>query len=213
MPATASATPVIRSLPRARTIAIPAPSSGIAAWALGAGLTVYLGAKGGGYDVVVRSEIGIAVWWMVVLGLLTGLTPAQSPGRTSWTAFGLLTALAVWTGLSSAWSESGERSVLEAGRLATYLGVFALGTAICSRERIRPLLAGVAGGVVAIAAIAVVSRLHPSWVPGDAAATGEFLPSARSRLSHPVNYWNGLAALLALGLPCSSPSRRLGARS
>lgn len=201
MPSTAFEASPVRSLPRARSLAVPSLPAGLGAWLLGASLTVYLGFKGGGYDVVVRSEIGIAVWWTVILGALTGASPAQRLSRAAWVAFGLLTSLTVWTGLSSVWSESSERSLLEAGRLATYLGIFALGLAVCSRRRVRPLLGGVASGVVAIAALAVLSRLHPAWLAGGAAVTGEFLPSARSRLAFPVNYWNGLAALLALGLP------------
>jgi hypothetical protein len=190
-----------RPFARTQSVALPAMSGGLGAWSLGAALTLYLGLKGGGYDVVVRSQIGIAVWWMVVLGVVTGLSPGHRLSRVSRIALGLFAALAVWTATSSLWSESSERSVLEAGRLATYLGVLVLATSICSRDRVRPLLGGVASGVVVIAGLAAVSRLHPAWSPGDAGVTREFLPSARSRLAFPINYWNGLAALLALGLP------------
>jgi O-Antigen ligase len=168
---------------------------------LGAALVVYLGIKGGGYDVVIRSEVGVAVWWLVLLGALVGVLPAHQVGRSSWAVFGLLAALAAWSVVGTLWSESSERSVLETGRIAMYLGVFALCTAVCSRDRVRPLVNGVACGLVAIAAVAVLSRLHPAWFPADAPITGQLVPGARSRLSYPLNYWNGLAALVALALP------------
>jgi O-antigen ligase len=42
--------------------------------------------------------------------------------------------------------------------------------------------------------------LHPSWFP-EAQQAFSFLDSAQERLSFPVDYWNGLGALLAMGLP------------
>jgi hypothetical protein len=44
-----------------------------------------------------------------------------------------------------------------------------------------------------------LSRLHPAWFPTN--ETAQFLPSVRSRLNYPLNYWNGLAALIAVGIP------------
>jgi hypothetical protein len=189
---------------RARTV--PQALAGIdlgalGAWALGCALIVYLGVKGGGYDVVVRSEVGVAVWWLVLLGAFVGALPVWRVGRLRWLVFALLAAFAAWSALGTTWSESSERSVLETGRLAMYLGVFALAALICTRQRVRPVINGVATGVVVIAGLAVLSRLHPAWFPADHAATGEFLPGARPRLAYPINYWNGLAALVALGLP------------
>ncbi len=47
--------------------------------------------------------------------------------------------------------------------------------------------------------MALLSRLHPSWFPADQAAAG--LPEVKARLNYPLNYWNGLAALIAMGVP------------
>ena len=38
-------------------------------------LIVYAGLKGGGYDAIIRGEVGIAVWWIVLLGALVGAFP------------------------------------------------------------------------------------------------------------------------------------------
>ena len=45
----------------------------------------------------------------------------------------------------------------------------------------------------------MLSRLQPQLFPAN--ETGDFLPIAQSRLNWPLNYWNGLAALCAVGLP------------
>jgi hypothetical protein len=44
----------------------------VAIWLLGFGLVVFLGLNGGGYDPVVRNQLGIAIWWGVLLGLAVG---------------------------------------------------------------------------------------------------------------------------------------------
>ena len=180
MQASAGASVGVRASPRWVT----RPELGaIGAWLLGAALILYLGIKGGGYDVVVRSEIGIAVWWLVLLGAMVGALPARRVNRSSWLLFALLAALAVWSALSTSWSESSERSILESGRLAMYLGVLALAVAVSTRDRVRPLISGIACGVVGVAALAVLSRLQPAWFPEGATTTGQFLESARSRLA------------------------------
>src|SRR4051794_9488960 len=185
MQAPARASVAARAAPRS----LARPDLGaLGAWLLGAALIVYLGIKGGGYDVVVRSEVGVAVWWLVLLGAIVGALPARRVSRSSWVLFALLAALALWSAFATTWSESSERSILESGRLAMYLGVFALAVAVCTRDRVRPLINGVGFGVVAVATLAVLSRLHPAWFPDDAAATGQFLESARPRLAYPLNY-------------------------
>jgi hypothetical protein len=211
------------SAPQTTSVSAPATTRVLArldggalgAWILGAALVVYLGVKGGGYDIVVRSEVGVVVWWVTLLGALVGALRAPA-SRAPWIAFGLLALLGVWTAIGATWSESAERTVVESGRLAMYLGAFALAAGVISRERVRPLVNGLATGITTVAVLAVLSRLHPAWFPGDAAATGEFLPSTRSRLAYPINYWNGLAALVALGLPLvlvsAAGARTLAAR-
>ena len=49
---------------------------------------------------------------------------------------------------------------------------------------------------MAVSALALGSRLAPGLFPANELAS--FLPNTRSRLSYPLQYWNGLAALLAL---------------
>src|SRR5581483_4503381 len=86
-------------------------------WLLGGALLLYLGIDGGGYDLVVRSDAGIAVWWVVLLGALCGILPAAGTTTTGRIALGLLGAFVVWTWIASSWSLSPERSSQELSRV------------------------------------------------------------------------------------------------
>ena len=61
-----------------------------AVWGFGlpAMLVLYLGLKGGGYDTVVRSEVGIAVWWLVLLRCCGRGAPATPRPRVGWVGLG-----------------------------------------------------------------------------------------------------------------------------
>jgi hypothetical protein len=197
MELTASGTPTALAHTRRLTSRIDAPA--IAAWTLAFSLVAYLALSNGGYDTVVRSQVGIAVWWIVLLGALAGILPGRI-GRTGWVAIGLLASFAVWTGLATGWSESAERTVVELGRVATYLGVLVLAIALQGRTAARHTIAGVASAIGLVTLLAILSRLHPQWFPANDHV--EFLSAVSARkLSYPLNYWNGLAAFAAIGVP------------
>jgi O-antigen ligase/polysaccharide polymerase Wzy-like membrane protein len=171
----------------------------VAAWTLAFALVAYLALSNGGYDTIVRSQVGVAVWWIVLVGALTGILPARF-GRAGWTAIGLLAGFALWTGLATGWSESAERSTIELGRIAAYLGVLVLALALQGRAAARHTINGLACAIGFVTLLAVLSRLHPQWFPENDHA--EFLGSRSARkLSYPLNYWNALAAFTAIGVP------------
>src|ERR1700742_3955516 len=78
----------------------------IAVWLLGFLLVVYLGLNGGGYDPVVRDQVGIAIWWGVLLGLAVGALPLRRLGRAAWIALAALAAYVAWVALSATWSST-----------------------------------------------------------------------------------------------------------
>lgn len=161
-------------------------------------LVAYLAFKGGGYDSLIRGQIGIAVWWTILLGGALGLLRFVRVGRAARTALVLLFLFTVWTGLSALWSESAARSVTELARVSTYLGVFILGLAIQGRGKARQMVVALATAISLIGGLALLSRLHPQWFP-----VGEefsFLIEADERLNYPLDYWNGLAEMIAIGL-------------
>ena len=161
-------------------------------------LVFYLGLEGGGYDPVVRSEVGIAIWWIVLLGVLVGLLPTTRLPGLAWVGLGLLLAFGAWTTLGITWSESSERSAAEVARVATLLGIFLLCALTQGRESLRRAVCAVAAAIGLLGVLALLSRLQPGWItPEDAGATAV----ARTRLNYPLDYWNGLAALIAVGIP------------
>jgi O-antigen ligase len=171
----------------------------LAGWVVPFLLVFYLAMKGGGYDPLVSDQVGIVVWWIVVLAALVGVLPFVRIGAAGWVGFGVLVAFAAWTALGVIWSSTAERSVAQIALVLTYLGVFALSLAGRGPERLRRTAGAVATAIGVVAVLALLSRLHPSWFPSDQTAT--FIGAARSRLNYPLNYWNGLAALIAIGLP------------
>jgi tetratricopeptide (TPR) repeat protein len=162
-------------------------------------LVVYLALEGGGYDVVVRGEVGVAIWWIVLLGALVGILPVRPLGRAERIGLGLLLALALWTALGISWSESSERSVEEVSRVLIFVGVLALALSAQDREALRRSVRSIGAAIALVGLLALLSRLEPSWFPEEQIPT--FLPTAEQRLAYPLNYWNGLAALMALGIP------------
>jgi hypothetical protein len=169
----------------------------VAAWLLAFAPTLYLALSGGGYDIVARSEIGIALWWLVLLAAVAGVLPRTRFTGLTWTALLLLAAFLAWTWIAIGWSSSEEQTRAEVCRVATYLGVLVLGLALVSRHNARALLSGLACAIGLVSAVAVLSRLQPGWFPTDSAA--KFY--ATSRLRYPFDYSDGVGEFAALGLP------------
>lgn len=186
---------------------------GAGAWVLGFAPTVYLALSGGGYDIVTRSEMAIVLWWIVLLGALVGVLPRRPLRPRAWIAVGLLTGFFTWTWLAAGWSQSEEQTLTEAARVASYLGVLVLGVSLTTRVGARTILFGLASAVALVSALAVLSRLIPSWFPNDATAN----LYATSRLRYPFDYSDGVGEFAALGLPlllfAATGARTLAARA
>lgn len=171
-----------------------------AAWLFGFGTVAYLGLEGGGYDPLVHDQVGIAVWWLLLAGALVGALPRRRLGALAWVALGLLAGFVVWTALSLAWTESLDRTWADLSRVIAYLGIFALALFLRGPRGARLMVGAVAAGIVCVAVVALLSRLHPAWFP-EADQTARFLSDSRERLAYPLYYWNALAGLIAIGIP------------
>jgi hypothetical protein len=189
--------PATRTLPRRLSSRLDRPA--ISAWTLGFALVAYLALREGGYDTIVRSEVGVAIWWITLFAALTGSLPARF-GTSGKIAVALLGGFTLWTGIAISWSQSAEASVLELGREATYLGIMVLAIALQGRAAARHTVNGVACAIGLVTVLALLSRLHPQAFPVN--IQFQFLGStAGRRLSYPLNYWNALAAFTAIGVP------------
>jgi O-antigen ligase len=160
-------------------------------------LITYLALSGGGYDLIARSEIGILIWWAVLLGAIAGVIPRVRFVRTTWIATAFLGAFLLWSWLAAGWSQSEERTLAEVARVATYAGTFLICACLVTRGSVRPLLGGIAAAIAVVSGLAVLSRLTPSLFPNDTAA--QFY--ATTRLRYPFDYSDGVGEFAALGLP------------
>jgi O-Antigen ligase/Tetratricopeptide repeat len=159
------------------------------------GLALDEGASG----VTSRSVAAIVVWWAVLLTVAFSLFPRAPMPRLAPVAGGALAAFTLLTGASALWAPSAERAFLDFGRLGLYLGLFALAVLATRPGDARRWADGLALGIAVVGCLALAQRLLPGLLP--ATDIPRLLPSAGNRLSYPIGYWNGLAVMLALGLP------------
>jgi len=163
----------------------------------------WLAFDGGTYALTSRAAAAIVIWWAIALAVALGLWPRARIPVPALAAVGLVAAYAALNTLSTIWADSEERAFNEFDRSALYLGIFLLPVLAAPRGRTaRRWVYGMAAAITAIGIVALASRLFPSAFSGSVASElPQLLPSAKSRLSYPVNYWNGLATFIALGLP------------
>jgi hypothetical protein len=163
-----------------------------------AGSLLALGIAEGTYSEEARAVLAILVWTTLLLGIALRLLPRSRPPDAALVAGALFALLTLLTGLSIAWASDDGAAIKELIRVGAYLGLFAMVVCASRDGEIRPWLTGLALGIVAIAGLALLSRMVPV-LPGGDEEIAEVLPSVRGRLSFPIGYWNGLAALVALG--------------
>src|SRR2546423_5667004 len=133
-----------------------------AAFAAPLALILGLALAGGGFGVSDRHVAGILIW-LVVIGLVVlGVAASAVIARPFVVIGGLLGVLAAFTALSSFWSASVERSVIEADRVLVYLGGFVAAFLIAQPgNRRRRFIEGLALGLVAVGVLSLASRTLP----------------------------------------------------
>ncbi|MFL5892064.1 MAG: O-antigen ligase family protein [Solirubrobacterales bacterium] len=154
----------------------------------------------GGYSSELIAATTLAIWWVVILALLTRVWPGRAIPRSAVAAGISLAAFGAFTALSMIWAPSPGLSFTELVRVAGYLGLFVLIVIASGRTGPRPWLIGLALGLVVVALGGLASRFDPSLFGGADRDIFAFIPFSHGRLSYPVGYWNGLGACLALGL-------------
>jgi O-antigen ligase len=158
-------------------------------------LIVGLALAGGGFDVSSRHIAGLAVWLVVVALLVFGAASAVRPERPLYWAGGLIVCLSLLCAISSLWSGSVELSVIEADRVAAYLGFFIAAFLIAQTDERRQRFAeGLAIAAALVALLGLGGRLLPH-VLNVTESTG-----AGPRLSYPLGYWNANGAVFGIGV-------------
>ncbi len=158
-------------------------------------LIVGLALAGGGFDVSSRHIAGLAVWLVVVALLVFGAASAMKPERPLYWAGGLIVCLSLLCAMSSLWSGSIELSVIEAGRVAVYLGFFIAAFLIAQTDERRQRFAeGLAISLALVALLGLGSRLLPHVFDLSASL------GSGPRLDYPLGYWNANGAMFGIGV-------------
>jgi hypothetical protein len=186
-------------LRRALGATVPRLALPIGGFLAGVGPVAILGFSGGGYAVSVVAGYGVVLWWLLLVGILSGALPRPRPTAAGLATLGAATALSIFGAISLGWSGSSERGLTEVVRFVVFGGSLLLGMVAVAGGQVRALLGGVLTGLVLLAAAGVLSRLQPDLFDGSQAIAQQL--GARERLSWPLNYWNGMGALCALALP------------
>ena len=139
------------------------------------------------------------VWWAIALAVALSILPLARPTRAALVTGSFLAGLAAFTALSITWSDGAERAFAELNRVCLSAGVFALAVLASRPADLRRWRDGIAIGITAIGVLALASRLFSGLV--DERKLFQFLPGGETRLSYPLDYWNGLGIFVALAFP------------
>ena len=157
-------------------------------------LTIYLGFDGGGYFPPATGVAVVALSIALVLRLTLADRPLEGLGLGAALVAAALALFAVWSLVSSAWSDAPARAVAEFDRSLLYLLMLALlATLPRTTETARIVLMGIAGGATFVCVCGLLTRVLPDVFP----ITPNVLDQ---RLSYPITYWNGLGLLAALAI-------------
>jgi hypothetical protein len=180
---------------QSRSLTIPA----IGTSAVVAAAVFYVAYVDGSYSLASRSTIAIAVWWAILVAVVARVWPVAPIPNGALITGSLLGAFAAWQLASVAWAASAEKAYTEFGRTALYLGVYVLAVASTDRWRLARVVDGLTAAIAAIGVVALLSRLFPGLFTNRGFSA--LLPSASTRLSFPLDYWNGLGIFTALAFP------------
>lgn len=153
---------------------------------------------GGSYTLSARHTLAVGVWWLLACALAFRLAETKRLLSGAGATLAAALCFAAVVGASITWTADAEGAFREFDRVLLYIGVGAL-AALTPRRRVVVWADGCAIGIALVALLALTSRFFPSLLP--AHDLPQFLPGVAERLSYPVDYWNGLAVLLAIGAP------------
>jgi O-antigen ligase/polysaccharide polymerase Wzy-like membrane protein len=145
------------------------------------------------FDPTGYAAASIVIWAAVVAGLVGRALPSTPIGTLAALAGLCLAATAVLATASVGWASDQGRAFDEAVRVSFYLGLFVLAACTANRVGRAQWVAGLATGLGAVTVVSLFAYLQP----GVLNSGNVDIPNAAGRLSYPIGYWNGAAALLA----------------
>ena len=136
----------------------------IAAAVAAAGVAIAM--AGGGFEPTAFAAAGLVVWVACrCVGLAVGIAPRSQTPNAAWATGAALAAFAALLALSLAWSSDDGHAIRGRRPGARLPGHVRRSSSLASRRaEARPWLVGLAIGLTAIAAIALLARFEPSLV-------------------------------------------------
>ena len=157
-------------------------------------LTVYFGFSAGGYFAGSTGVAAVVVWIALAVRISLADSPAGGLSRLLGVAAAVLALFTVWALVSSAWSDSSSRALIEFDRALLYLGLLLLFGSVARTEgAMEWALRAQLAAFTTVGAFALLSRVlpHVVTISNDIAA---------DRLSYPLTYWNALGLHAAFGV-------------
>jgi O-antigen ligase len=155
-------------------------------------LTVYISFNAGGFFVGTPALVTVIVAAVLLLWILLALDPFAAINRRLAIVAGALGLFAVWTLISSAWSDSPARALVAFDRALLYLMALVLyGLVGGGPARERAIVRGVALGGTIVCLAGLITRILPKVWSVSPGFQG-------NRLSYPLTYWNALGILTAI---------------
>ena len=156
-------------------------------------LVVYLSFNAGGYFPGTPALVAVILLLCLAARIVVAERPFEGFSPALAVCIGALGLYAAWTLISSSWSDSTWRAMVEFDRALLYLAAVVLfGSFARQPERIRWMARGVALGIVIVCTAGVITRVLPHLWP-ISANLGE------NRLSYPLTYWNAEGILASIG--------------
>jgi O-antigen ligase len=157
-------------------------------------LTIYLGFVAGGYFPGQPAQAALFLALVLVMVTTLAEEPFVGLGRLLGVSVGAFALLALWILLSSQWSDSSARSLIEFDRVLAYvLTLILFGSLGRSPRNLRWLMRSVAVGAFVVSMAGLVSRVLPDVLP--------VAPTVQpQRLSYPITYWNTLGLMASIGM-------------
>lgn len=156
-------------------------------------LTVLLSFQSGGFYPAATAFAALVLIVLLILRVTLLQDPFAGFTRTLAAAVIALALFALWILASATWSDAPSRALVEFDRALVYLlALVLLGSVSRTPERLRRLVYGLAIGIVAVAVVALLTRLFAATFPTPANLGNQ-------QLGYPLGYSNTLGLLCSLG--------------
>ncbi|MGI8728869.1 MAG: tetratricopeptide repeat protein [Solirubrobacteraceae bacterium] len=157
-------------------------------------LTVYFGFRAGGFFAGTTAWVAALLLLLLAARVLTVARPAEGINRGVALAVAGLALFALWTLISSRWSQAPGRALIEFDRALLYTSALVVFGAVgMERRRLQWMVRGIALAALIVCGSGLITRLLPEVWP-------LMQVSISPRLSYPVTYWNAFGVLAAIGI-------------